>query len=90
MAEAIVDPVALRSFAERLDESTREVMDCAHAVVRTTLKAGDRWKDQKYTALLQSLEEAIAILPRFCLEAESQASYLREKADLAQRYLDGR
>jgi len=89
MAEAIVDPAALRSFAERLNESCREVMGCAHAVTRTTLAAGDKWKDQKYTALVQSLEETLAILPRFYLEAESQARYLREKADLAQRYLDG-
>ena len=89
MADAIVDPAVLRSFAERLDESSREVMDCAHAVAPDHVRAGDRWKDQKYTALVQSLEETLAILPRFYLDAEAQARYLREKADLAQRYLDG-
>lgn len=89
MAEAIVDSAVLRAFAERLDESCREVMDCAHAVARATVRAGDKWKDRKYAALLLSLEETLAVLPRFYLQAESQVRYLREKADLARRYLDG-
>ena len=90
MSQAIVEPEALRRFAAQLERSREDLQSQAAAAMGAVAGVSETWRDQKYTEFHRALQEAFQVLRLFYLEAESESSYLRGKADLAQRYLDGR
>ena len=90
MSQAIVEPEALRRFAAQLERSRGDLQSQAAATMGAVAGVSETWRDQKYAEFHRALQDAFQVLRLFYLESESEASYLRGKADLAQRYLDGR
>lgn len=80
MSQAIFDPEAARHFAGVLETLGSHLQGENSAVSRNALSLGDTWRDAKYRAFVEDLDETTMNLARFLEDCERYIVYLREKA----------
>lgn len=85
-----MDPRAVRAFARDLVAKAADLRAVNARVSAAHLGISATWKDAKYGAFLQRLEEASNELAHFAEHAERYAEHLNRKAALVEQYLHGR
>jgi uncharacterized protein YukE len=87
MAQAIVDPDELLTFASDLFASAhRSRITCAVASAEFS-RLGEVWRDDNHRTFADSFQASISRMQRFADDAEDYADFLRRKARLAEEYL---
>ena len=89
MSQAIIDPVALRSFAADLRNTIKALRDQQSAVRAHYGELEEVWKDAKFARFNQVFGQSLGRLRHFYDEAERFAQYLERKAQAAEKYLEG-
>lgn len=87
MSQVIVDPDQLRVFARSLQGESRLLRERQATLQSNRELLESVWKDERYKQFEKAYLPAMQRLERFCRQADEYATYLRKKADLADRYL---
>ncbi len=80
MSQAIFDPEAARNFANVLETLGRDMRGKNLSVINKARMLRDAWRDAKYRAFEQDLDETTVKLAQFLEDCEKYVAYLREKA----------
>lgn len=87
---AIVTPAQLKHFADFLEESARRLRSNGKRLRESVKTANVVWKDAKYDTFRKQLSTCVDDLDRFNNTGFKYAEFLREKANLADKYLQRR
>jgi uncharacterized protein YukE len=90
MSKAVVDPDQMRKFSSQLDQSSKNLRDQKAAVIAGFSKLQETWRDDKYARFDQLFSESMRALERYIQESERYSTFLKQKAQRAQRYMDQR
>lgn len=90
MAQVWLDPPDLRRFAGTLEQEVSRLLERRRALEASRQALSAVWRDARFVNFERAYLPAMAELDRFCKTANSYASYLRKKADRADRYLGRR
>lgn len=84
---AIVTPAHLTRFAESLEEATKRLRSESRKLRDSVSAARAVWKDVKYEAFHRQLIGCVDNLDKFTNSGLKYAEFLREKAQLANKFL---
>lgn len=84
---AIVTPAQLTRYADSLDESMKRLRNDARKLRDSVSAARAVWKDAKYEAFHRQLAVCVEEVEKFGNVGLKYAEFLREKAMLANKYL---
>ncbi len=84
---AIVPPAQLTRYADSLDESTKLLRNDARKLRDSVSAARSVWKDAKYETFHRQLATCVEDVEKFGSLGMKYAEFLREKAMLANKYL---
>ena len=84
---AILTPAQLTHFADFLDDSIKRLRGKGRQMRESVTAARAVWKDAKYDAFQQQLNSCVEDLEKFNNTGMKYAEFLREKANLANKYL---
>lgn len=87
---AILTPAQLTHFADFLDDSIKRLRGKGRQMRDSVTSARAVWKDAKYDAFQQQLHRCVEDLEKFNNTGVKYAEFLREKANLANKYLHRR
>jgi uncharacterized protein YukE len=90
MAQAIVDPIELRRFAQHLRQFSGELKDRIAALHSQMVGLGDTWRDQEHIKFVQEFEETLHVVEHFIGAAEQHVPFLMRKAERIEEYLQQR
>lgn len=90
MAKAILDPEELQRFATYLDRNSSDIRGQKTAMLAAFARLSETWRDEKYARFDASFVEAMKMLELYLRQSEQYASFCKQKAARAQRYLDNR
>jgi uncharacterized protein YukE len=88
MDSVIVDPEEMRHFASALARNIEALEAGMSSLSIRHAALGETWRDQKYQQFDKVWLDTKSRLRAFLKQAGDYASYLRQKAALADRYLD--
>jgi uncharacterized protein YukE len=83
----IVTPAQLMHFADFLEESNKRLRSEGRRMREAVKAARAVWKDAKYDTFQRQLENCVEDLEKFNSTGLKYADFLREKANLASKYL---
>lgn len=83
----IVTPAQLTRFAEFLEESSKRMRSEGRKMRESVSAARIVWRDAKYDAFHRQLENCVDDLEKFNSVGQKYADFLREKAVLANKFL---
>jgi hypothetical protein len=86
----IVTPAQLTRFAEFLEDSSKRLRGEAKKMRDSISAAKVVWKDEKYSVFHRELTNCAEELERFTNAGHKYSEFLREKALLANKFLDRR
>lgn len=89
-SQAIVTPAQLTHFAGILEDSMKQMRSKSKQMREATRAAASVWADAKYDAFQKDLDECVTDLEKFVATGQKYADFLREKAALANKYLNRR
>jgi len=84
---AILTPAQLTHFADFLDDSIKLLRGKGRQMREAVTSARDVWKDAKYDTFQLQLDRCMEDLEKFNRIGVRYAEFLREKANLANKYL---
>jgi hypothetical protein len=84
---AILTPAQLTYFADFLDDSIKRLRGKGRQMRESVIAARAVWKDAKYDAFQKQLNGCMEDLEKFSNTGTRYAEFLREKANLANKYL---
>lgn len=84
---AIVTPAQLTRFSDSLEESTKHLRNEGRKLRDSVSAARAVWKDAKYETFHRQLSACVEDVDRFGNLGLKYAEFLREKAMLANKYL---
>lgn len=87
---AILTPAQLTHFANFLDDSIKRLRGKGRQMRESVTAARAVWKDAKYDAFQKQLNSCVEDLDKFNNAGMKYAEFLREKANLANKYLHRR
>lgn len=87
---AILTPAQLIVFADFLDESNKRLRGKGRQMREVVVAARAVWKDAKYDTFQQRLTRCTEDLEKFNRLGLKYAEFLRDKANLANKYLHRR
>ena len=87
---AILTPAQLTHFANFLDDSIKRLRGKGRQMRESVTAAHAVWKDAKYDAFQMQLNSCVEDLDKFNNTGMKYAEFLREKANLANKYLHRR
>lgn len=87
---AIVSPAQLTQFADFLYDSIQTLRSEGRKMRESTKSARAVWKDEKYEAFHRQLESCVENLEKFNSTGVKYSDFLKEKANLANKYLHRR
>jgi uncharacterized protein YukE len=90
MSQAIVDPTALRRFAQTLKHFNAELQHNLAGVHGQLTALGDTWRDQEHLRFVQEFEETVQVLERFMAAGDEHVRFLMRKAQIVEDYLQQR
>ncbi len=87
MAQAVVDPIEIRRFAQNLDRFTNE-LESQMLTLRGQLNSlGETWRDQEQEKFTAEFEQALLATNRFLEAARQHVPFLMRKAERVEDYL---
>ena len=90
MAQAIVDPVDLRRFAQTLKQFNSELEDRVSLLSGQLGTLNSSWRDQENQRFCEEFEQHVRLIARF-IEANNQyIPFLLRKAERIEEYLEQR
>jgi uncharacterized protein YukE len=87
---AILTPAELTNFADFLDESIKRLRGKGRKMREAVNAARAVWKDEKYDSFQKQLNTCAEDLDKFNNTGMKYAEFLRDKANLANKYLHRR
>ena len=76
MAQAIVDPVQLRQFAQQLKKFNEEMLEKSTAIGSQLATLSNTWRDQENKKFCESFEQHMRLMARF-IEATARTLFFR-------------
>jgi len=86
----IVSPVQLTQFADFLDDSIKRLRSKGRQMRESVTAARAVWKDAKYDSFQKQMDSSLEELEKFNNTGMKYAEFLREKANLANKFLHRR
>jgi uncharacterized protein YukE len=90
MAQAIMDPEAVRRFAEDLKRFNLDVQGRMAALQAKFAALGDTWQDQEHQKFAQEFQQTLKALKKFVEISNQHTPYLLRKAQRIEEYLSQR
>ena len=87
MPQAVVDPEALRQFAQSLKKFNTQLRDRAAALGNQLAALNASWRDQEHKKFADEFEQNMKVLLRFTETADEYVPYLIRKAQHIEDYL---
>lgn len=87
---AILTPAELTHFADFLDDSIKRLRGKGRQMRESVIAARAVWKDEKYENFQKQLSACMDDLDKFNNTGLKYAEFLKEKANLANKYLHRR
>lgn len=83
----IITPAEVTRFADFLNDSVTRLRGKGRRMRESVTAAHAVWKDAKYDTFHRQLDSSVEDLDKFCNVGLKYADFLREKANLANKYL---
>jgi uncharacterized protein YukE len=90
MAQAIVDPIELRRFAQSLKKFNNELQDRLTSLGSQLGALSTTWRDQENKKFAEQFEQHMKIMVRFIESSNEHIPYLLRKAERIEEYLQQR
>jgi uncharacterized protein YukE len=90
MAQAVVDPVALRRFAQQLKSFNEELHNKLQVLHGQMSALGDTWRDQEHEKFLTAFEQTRVMIQKFMEASTLHIPFLLKKAERIEEYLNVR
>ena len=90
MAQAIVDPLELRRFAQTLKTFNESLCDQSNALAQHLQSLSQSWRDQENKKFTEEFQQHLRTLQRFTELNQQHIPYLMRKADRIEEYLQQR
>lgn len=90
MAQAIMDPEAVRRFAEELKRFNTDLQNHLNALMARFKSLGDSWQDQEHDKFAEEFAQTAKALKRFVEVSNQHTPYLLRKAQRIEDYLNQR
>jgi len=87
MAQANVDPVELRRFAQDLTRFSTELRTLIGGLHARMLGLERTWRDQEQRRFFQEFEQTVKMLNRFLESSDQHVQFLAKKASHIEDYL---
>ena len=87
MPQAVVDPEALRQFAQSLKKFNSQLRDRAAALGNQLATLNASWRDQEHKKFADEFDTNMKVLLRFAETADAYVPYLIRKAQHIEDYL---
>ena len=87
MSQAVVDPEALRQFAQSLKKFNTQLRDRAGALGNQLAALNATWRDQEHKKFADEFEANMKVLLRFAEKADEYVPHLIRKAQHIEDYL---
>jgi len=87
MPQAVVDPEALRQFAQSLKKFNTQLRERAGALGSQLSALNSTWRDQEHKKFADEFETNMKVLLRFAETADEYVPYLLRKAQHIEDYL---
>jgi uncharacterized protein YukE len=87
MPQAVVDPVALRRFAQQLKSFNEELHNKLTVLHGQMAALGDTWRDQEHEKFLTAYEQTRLMLQKFMEASQQHIPFLQKKAERIEEYL---
>jgi len=90
MAQAIVDPLELRRFAQTLKQFNENLRDQSNALAQHLQTLSQTWRDQENQKFTEEFLQHLRSLQQFAERNQQHIPYLMRKADRIEEYLQQR
>ena len=90
MAQAVVNPLELRRFAQTLKEFNENLRDQSNALTQHLQSLSESWRDQENKKFTEEFQQHLRTLQRFLELNQQHIPYLMRKADRIEEYLQQR
>jgi WXG100 family type VII secretion target len=90
MPQAIMDPEAVRRFADELKRFNVDLQNRTAALQARFNALGDTWSDQEHQKFAEEFQQTMKALKKFIEIANQHAPYLLRKAQRIEEYLSQR
>ena len=90
MAQAIMDPEAVRRFAEELKRFNTDLQNLLNSLQARFKSLGDSWQDQEHDKFAEEFVQTMKTLKRFVEGSNKHTPYLLRKAQRIEDYLNQR
>ena len=87
MPQAVVDPEALRQFAQSLKKFNSQLRERSTALGNQLAALNASWRDQEHKKFADEFETNMKVLLRFADTADAYVPYLIRKAQHIEDYL---
>jgi uncharacterized protein YukE len=87
MPQAVVDPEALRQFAQSLKKFNGQLRERAAALGNQLAALNASWRDQEHKKFADEFETNMKVLLKFAETADAYVPYLIRKAQHIEDYL---
>jgi uncharacterized protein YukE len=87
MPQAVVDPEALRQFAQSLKKFNSQLRERSTALGNQLAALNASWRDQEHKKFADEFEANMKVLLRFAETADAYVPYLIRKAQHIEDYL---
>ena len=87
MPQAVVDPEALRQFAQSLKKFNSQLRERAAGLGNQLAALNASWRDQEHKKFADEFETNMKVLLRFAETADAYVPYLIRKAQHIEDYL---
>ena len=90
MAQAIMDPEAVRRFAEELKRFNVDLQNRMASLQARFATLGDTWQDQEHIKFSEEFKQTLKALKKFVEVSNQHTPYLLRKAQRIEEYLNQR
>jgi uncharacterized protein YukE len=87
MSQAIMDPAAVRRFAEELKRFNQEVQDRMMLLQARFQALGDTWQDQEHARFREEFQRTLRAVLKFVEVSNQHVPFLLRKAQRIEDYL---
>ena len=87
MAQAIMDPEAVRRFAEELKRFNVDLQNRLASLQSRFASLGDTWGDQEHGKFAEEFQQTVKALRKFIEVSNQHTPYLLRKAQRIEEYL---
>jgi uncharacterized protein YukE len=90
MPQAVMDPEAVRRFAEELKRFNQDLQNRLASLQARFTALGDTWNDQEHLKFAEEFQQTLKALRKFVEVSNQHSPYLLRKAQRIEEYLNQR